>query len=127
MEDIKHDELEQAPEEKEKENAGPNVVTTLEKEEISEPESKVNTVMTIGSDEPVPGQNTTVSTVSLVSPASVGRHSSAGTVAVKIAYPKGWKKDKHFKDGDIKEVAPETADQFIKAGYASVVEKDKSE
>lgn len=47
------------------------------------------------------------------------------TIPVRIKYPAGWKKQKFFKDGDIKEVAKETADQFVKAGFATIIKEDK--
>jgi hypothetical protein len=40
-------------------------------------------------------------------------------VKVIISYPKDWKGAKHFNEGDIKEVSPETAQHFISLGIAS--------
>ncbi|MES2004335.1 MAG: hypothetical protein V4450_07425 [Bacteroidota bacterium] len=42
---------------------------------------------------------------------------------VKIQYPSDWTKDRFFKDGDVKEVAPETAKTFIEIGIATEVEE----
>lgn len=47
------------------------------------------------------------------------------TVTVKISYPKDWKKYRAFKDGDIREVAKETADQFVSQGIAKLVKEEK--
>lgn len=47
------------------------------------------------------------------------------TVTILIKYPSGWKKDKFYKDGDKKEVAKETADQFVKAGFATIIKEEK--
>jgi hypothetical protein len=99
----------------------------VEAEDISRTQSTERVLMTLGNGEELPGRNTVQSTVSIISPASVGRHIPSGRVLVKIEYPRSWKKDKHFKDGDIKEVAKETADQFIKAGFAGLVEESKAE
>jgi hypothetical protein len=44
-------------------------------------------------------------------------------VKVLIKYPGDYPaKKKHFKDGDIKKVSPESAEAFVKAGFASLVE-----
>ena len=40
-------------------------------------------------------------------------------VKVEISYPKDFKGTKYFKDGDIKEVSPETAELFIQKGIAT--------
>lgn len=100
---------------------------TLDKEEVSRTESQVTTLMTVGDDSPRPGQNTVSATVSVVSAATAGQHVSDGVVYVLIKYPAGWKKDRHFKDGDIKETSAESAAHFVKAGFATIVEKPKEE
>lgn len=41
--------------------------------------------------------------------------------SIVIKYPEGYINTKHFKNGDIKEVAKETAAQFIAAGFASLL------
>lgn len=101
------------------------VIAEIKKEEVSNTESTSNVIMTVGDGSAQPGQNMTQITASLVSPASAGQHAPSARVKVKISYPKGYKKDKHFFDGDIKEVAPETAEQFVDAGIATIVEQDK--
>ncbi len=45
------------------------------------------------------------------------------TVTVKINYPKTWKRERYFKDGDLKEVSQEVADQFIAQGFATLVKE----
>lgn len=103
------------------------VITELEKSEVSQPESKSTVIMTVGDGSSQPGQNMTETTVALVSPPSSGQHAPSPRVKIKISYPKGYKKEKHFFDGDVKEVAPETADQFIQAGIATIVEEVKEQ
>lgn len=98
---------------------------SLEKSEVSLPESKPTVIMTMGDGSPQPGHNMTVMTAGLTSASSAGQHAPSPRVNVKIEYPKNWKRDRHFKDGDIKEVAPETADQFIQMGIATIVEPSK--
>jgi hypothetical protein len=100
-------------------------LTGIEKEEVSKTKSTEINIMTVGGDEPRPGQNVVQATVTLVSPPTSGSHAPIDRVYVKIKYPQGWKKDRHFRDGDIKEVSKETAEQFIKAGYATMTEKPK--
>lgn len=39
-------------------------------------------------------------------------------VKVIISYPTDYKGTRHFKDGDVKEIAPETAEMFISMGIA---------
>lgn len=102
-------------------------IAELEKTDISNTGSNSNTIMTVGDGSAQPGHNLTTMTVQLTSPASAGQHDPSPRVKIKIEYPKGWKGSKHFKDGDIKEVAPETANQFIHQGIASVVDQDKAE
>lgn len=102
-------------------------VPPVETETASRTYSTETTLMTLGASGDLPGRNTIQSTVSMVSPSSAGRHVPNDRVSVKIEYPKSWKKERHFKDGDIKEVAKETADQFIKAGFATMVNEHKAE
>jgi hypothetical protein len=101
-------------------------IADLEKTEASKAESTVNTIMTIESDQPQAGQNTSTASVVLLSSATDGQHAPSGRVKVLIKYPKDWKTPKHLRDGDIKDIAPETAAQFIKAGFATLVKEDKS-
>jgi hypothetical protein len=65
------------------------------------------------------GHNLTTSTVVVTSPAATITPGSP-LVKVLIKYPTDWKKDKFFKDGDIKEVSPEAAATFIEIGIASM-------
>lgn len=44
-------------------------------------------------------------------------------VKVLINYPEDYKGKKFFKDGDIKSTSPESAEAFIKAGFATKVEE----
>lgn len=71
------------------------------------------------------GRNLTVSTVSIVSPAATATPGSL-LVKVLIKYPSDWKKDKFFKDGDVKEVSPETADTFVEIGIATLVNSNEA-
>jgi hypothetical protein len=68
------------------------------------------------------GHNLTVSKVEVNVPAHVVTPGSP-LVKVLIKYPDEWKKDKFFKDGDIKEVSPETAATFVEIGIATMVEE----
>lgn len=68
------------------------------------------------------GHNLTTSTVVVTSPASTITPGSP-LVKVLIKYPDDWKKDKFFKDGDIKEVSPETAATFVEIGIATMINK----
>lgn len=94
---------------------------------VSNPGSAVLPLMTMGGSEQMPGRNTITTTVSILSSATDGQHEPSARVKVKIKYPKDWKRPKHLKDGDVKEVAPETADQFIKMGFASLVNESNAE
>lgn len=99
----------------------------MESTAVSQAESNSNIIMTVGDGSPQPGHNMTVMTAGLTSSPNAGQHAPSARVSVKIKYPPNWKKDKHFKDGDIKVVAPETADQFIQAGIATIVDPSKPE
>jgi hypothetical protein len=68
------------------------------------------------------GHNLTTSTVVINSPAATVTPGSP-LVKVLIKYPSDWKKDKFFKDGDIKEVSPETAATFVEIGIATMVDQ----
>lgn len=63
----------------------------------------------------------TTSTVVVNTPAAT---IAAGSPLVKvlIKYPADWKKDKFFKDGDIKEVSPEAAATFVEIAIATIVD-----
>lgn len=65
------------------------------------------------------GHNLITSTVVVTSPAATVTPGSP-LVKVLIKYPADWKKDKFFKDGDIKEVSPETAATFVEIGIATM-------
>lgn len=99
------------------------IIAELEKTEISMPDNKSNTIMTVGDGSAQPGHNLTTMRVQLTSPASAGQHEPSPRVKVKIQYPKGFKGTKHFVDESIREVALETAEQFVAAGIASIIEK----
>lgn len=99
----------------------------LEKSDVSTTESKSNVIMTVGDGSAQPGHNMTAMTVGLISAPSAGQHKPSPRVKVKIEYPKSFKGSKHFRDGEIKEVAPETADQFVQLGIASIVDPDKAD
>lgn len=70
------------------------------------------------------GHNLTVSTVEINMPAPTA---AAGSPLVKvlIKYPADWKKEKFFKDGDIKEVSPETAATFVEIGIATMADAEE--
>lgn len=119
MEDNQLDDLE--PKGPEVEKPEETIVGTVDIQKVSSTEPKVTTLMTIGSDQPQPGQNTETATVKIEQPSKIIAQS--GRIKVLIEYPKGWKKEKHFKDGDIKETSPESADQFVKAGFATLVKE----
>ena len=72
------------------------------------------------------GHNLTTSTVLVVSPAATVTPGSP-LVKVQIKYPADWKKDKFFKDGDVKEVSPETAATFVEIGIASMADEAKGQ
>lgn len=67
------------------------------------------------------GRNLTTTTVIMTSPAATVTPGSP-LVKVLIKYPADWKKDKFFKDGDVKEVSPETAATFVEIGIATMVD-----
>jgi len=102
-------------------------VPPIQTETISKPESNVLPLIISGGNEELPGRHTVIATVSMASPANAGQHAPSSRVSVKIEYPKNWKKDRHFKDGDIKVVAPETAKQFIAMGIATMFDEQKAE
>lgn len=102
-------------------------VAELVRTEVSKVESKTNHIMTVGDGSAQPGHNLVEMTVGFTSPASAGQHKPSPRVKVKIEYPKGWKGIKHLPDGAVREVAPETAEQFVQLGIASIVNQDKPE
>lgn len=81
------------------------------------------TLMTIGSDEPLPGHNTTLHSVSIAMAQETPEQKRA---KVQIKYPDNWKKEKFLKDGDIKHVAPETAAEFVRQKIGTIIQ-DKAE
>jgi len=99
----------------------------LEATRVSAPESNSMTVMTVGDGSARPGHNVETMTVQMTSPATAGQQAPSARVTVKIVYPKGYKGVKHLPDDCIREVSPETADQFVKAGIASIINPDKPE
>ena len=70
------------------------------------------------------GHNLTVSKVEINMPTATVTPGSP-LVKVLIKYPADWKKDKFFKDGDIKEVSPETAATFVEIGIATMVDAEE--
>lgn len=72
------------------------------------------------------GHNLTTSRVEFISPAHAV---TAGSPLVKviIKYPTDWKKDKFFKDGDVKDVSPETAATFVEIGIAKMFDDANQE
>jgi hypothetical protein len=68
------------------------------------------------------GHNLITSTVVVTSPAATVTPGSP-LVKVLIKYPADWKKDKFFKDGDVKEVSPETAATFVEIGIATMADE----
>jgi len=98
----------------------------VQKQELSQTESTVTKIMTVGGDEPRPGQNTTISTVSLRT-STAQEQPAAKTVRVHIEYPKNWKRPKHLTDGQTYVVSPESAEQFVKEGFATLIKETKSE
>lgn len=102
-------------------------VAELEKTDVSATGSRSTVIMTVGDGSAQPDHNTVVMTTGFTSSASAGQHEPSARVKVKIEYPKGWKGAKHFVDGSIREVAPETAAQFVQIGIASIVKQEESD
>lgn len=108
-------ELEETPvqtENKPSDENTPNVQHVVEPPE----QGKVNTIMTIGSEDRMPQVMHTAS-VSMASPAA----DTSNLVKVRIKYPAKWNKPKFFQDGVEKDMAKETADQFVKQGIATII------
>lgn len=114
-------EVEQTPDEQLQTEA----VAEVQKDEISRTESTVRTLVTFGTDSALPGQNMTVSAVS-VRTSTAAAQAPAKVVKVLIGYPDKWKRPKHLVNGQTYTVSPETADQFIKEGFATLVKEDQS-
>lgn len=91
-------------------------------EDFAEAKGSSNIIMTVG-DSNIPGHNIEQHVVSISSSITHNNHHYKKTVLVKvlIKYPEDWSKDKFFKDGDVKEVALETAKTFIEIGIATAV------
>lgn len=79
-------------------------------EQLSNTESNVHTIMTVG--EQPEGHNLVETSAAIVSLAPVVIPDK-DMVKVKIEYPSKYKGPKFFKDGDIKEVHSSVADQFV--------------
>jgi len=77
---------------------------------------KVTTIMSIGSEDRMPQVMHTAS----IQMGSTTPDTS-NMVKVRIKYPAKWGKPRFFKDGEEKEMAPETAAQFVKQGFASII------
>jgi hypothetical protein len=99
---------------------------TAEKTELSENGGSSTVIMTIGEERP--GHNLVQATAGIISPATAGQQpADPNLVKISILYPKSWKKEKFFKDGDVKEVSKEGAEAFVNMGIATLVEQDKIE
>lgn len=97
-----------------------------DKQEISDAGSGSTVVMTIGKERL--GHNLVEATTGIISPATAAAHNPQNNLLkVKIEYPKSWKKEKFYRDGDIKEVSRESANTFIEIGIAKLVEPTKTE
>lgn len=59
--------------------------------------------------------------VSVISDSSI-KDVDHSLVSVRIQYPDDYEGKKYFRDGDIKQVAPETAQQFIEKNIATRVD-----
>lgn len=99
----------------------------IDTQHTAEPLPQGQTLMLIGStgdtETAIAQGHTVAHTVSMAPfPATVA---DKNTVTVRIKYPTAWKKDKFYKDGDEKEIAKETADQFVKAGFATIMKEEK--
>jgi len=102
---------------------------TPEEEVVVEDSAKasddgVTKIMTIG--ENPEGHNMETHTVRVsTSAVSLGKAYSANSKLVKVLinYPEGWTKDKFFKNGEIREMAPETANTFIEIGIATLTKE----
>ena len=81
----------------------------------------------LAGDENIPGQNTSKSVASVQAFNTKGEPAKAGDkVRVKFSYPKDFKGQKFYKDGDIETVSHETALHLVEAGIATYVDqKDK--
>lgn len=84
------------------------------------------TIMLIGSTGPTETAaaqgHTAEYTVSMAPPPA--QELDKNTVSVRIKYPSAFKRQKFFRDGDVKEVAKETADQFVTAGFATIIKRE---
>lgn len=83
-------------------------------------------IMTIGEDRP--GHNLVQASVGIISPATARQQQpDTNLVLVKIKYPDKYGKQKLYKDGFETEVSRESANQFVAAGIATIIERDKPE
>lgn len=107
--------------------AEPHPDETIDTRHTVEPPPQGQTIMLIGSmgpTETAAAQGHMVEHTVSMAPAPA-QEPDKNTVSVRIKYPSAFKKQKFFKDGDIKEVAKETADQFVMAGFATIIKKEK--
>lgn len=81
---------------------------------------EVKTLMIIGEENTQP---MVMHTVSILPPSQEPDNSNI--VKVRIKYPSKYTKPRFFKDGDVKEVAKETAEIFIKQGIAKIMIEEK--
>lgn len=100
---------------------------TIDTRHSVEPPQQGKTIMLIGSTgstETASAQGHMVEYTVSMAP-SPSQEPDKNTVSVRIKYPSAFKKQKFFKDGDVKEVAKETADQFVSAGFATIIKEPK--
>lgn len=75
-------------------------------------------IMTAGGQQP--NQNLVEHKAEIVAPRTEITELHPGLVKVLIKYPAKWKGPKFHKDGAIVPVSKESADQFVKAGFATI-------
>jgi hypothetical protein len=83
-------------------------------------------IMTVGSNENRAGHNLVEYSTTFISASIAGVAPTSDTVKVIILYPDKYKKQKYFKNGDVKEVSKEVAEQFIGMGIASLLTNEQS-
>jgi len=80
----------------------------------------VRTIMTIGGES---SASMVIHSVGVVQDAPVA--DTSNLVKVRIEYPAKWNKPKFFKDGDVRTVAKETAERFVKNKMAKIITEEK--
>jgi hypothetical protein len=111
---------EKAPEEITPDSPGePEVQSTPEEiktEEVNEPEQVDDKKLVIGS----------VGNMTIHNAGVVARERPPvpkNTVTIQVKYPKDFRGQRFFKDGDKREVSQESADQFVKKGIAKIIKE----